>query len=952
MDNFIKHIAQFIREYYPSYQHLTVVLPSRRAMKYIQQELFELHQGPFFSPKFETIDGFAKSFVDEQTVDSVDLLFRFYRIYQGLGHHEDFETFLNWAPMLIADCNEIDRYLIDPKQLFKNLRDIKEIENWSFEEGKKLSDSQRQFLEFWEQLKDYYEEINADLNREKLAYGGAVFRKALINLDERLEVLYPNQSFLFAGFNALSEAEIQLIQRLVKKGNTQVVAEADRFFLKNFSHEAGIFIRQTKARIPEMKIFETNRLGQDAKEIDLISCAQSGSMLKVTQDILSKMSAEELSKTVLLLADESLIVPAIKHIPKAVGKANITLGLPLKLTSLRPWVELIFEFQNNFAYFRTKSLYHKTLISFFRHPFLGSIMTEEDLKLFAKEEAAIVAKNKIFMKLPEKLFSEKMRQLLHLVLEPWEQDFKAAIERILEINRLIFESLDVEKDLIERSALFHFHESIKHLNQIFHQAHLPEMTLRSFEKFFNLRWMKDAVAYYGNPIEGLQVMGLLETRMLSFENLIVVGLNEGAMPPKNVVNSLIPMDLRRYFGLPLPNEKEALFAHHFYRLLIDAKRIWIMHSTNQGDDISLAEPSRYIKQIELELARQNPNISLKYSNFNLVVNSPQEKLQFENNPSTQSRILAYFAKSGLSPSALNKFVTCPLDFYFRYVLKYREEDDVEESVEHSTFGSVVHDVLEKLYTPFISEDKALEANHVRAMLKQYEAAVDQSFRNNFETDEAHFNSGDMYFASVAAKKQIKRFLLQELAFLVENPNIPLFILGLEESLKHEVEIEVNGKIEKILLNGTIDRIDRVGQKIRIIDYKTGSCKKEHVTIAGKYTALIAEKANFSNADFDVADFGDFNTKYATQLLFYLVLFYNKYQVLPDEIGIHSLRNVSLGLQTLKFTSRKGVNGQIDIPINEKLVHFTESYIRYIAEKILVTENFEHEPKAKYCLLCK
>jgi hypothetical protein len=194
-----------------------------------------------------------------------------------------------------------------------------------------------------------------------LAYGGAIFRKALINLDARLDLLYPNQSFLFAGFNALSEAEIQLMSRLVKMERAQVLAEADQFFLKNFSHEAGIFIRQTKTRIPEMQIFQTNRLTKEKKEIDFVSCAQSGSMLKVTQDILSKMSNDDLSKTVLLLADESLIVPAIKHIPKMVGKANITLGLPLKLTPLRPWIELIFEFQNNFVYFRTKSLYHKTL---------------------------------------------------------------------------------------------------------------------------------------------------------------------------------------------------------------------------------------------------------------------------------------------------------------------------------------------------------------------------------------------------------------------------------------------------------------------------------------------------------------------------------------------------------------------------------------------------------------
>jgi hypothetical protein len=952
MSTFISKIAQFVAEHYDNYAHLTIVLPSRRAEKYIQQELFALHGHPIFSPNFITIDQFAKRLVDEDVVDSVDLLFRFYKVFLELGNDEDFETFLNWAPMLIADCNEIDRYLIDAKALFKNLRDIKELENWSFEQGRSLSDSQRQFLDFWDQLKSYYEIINAELDAANLAYSGSVFRKALHNLDERLDTVFPKQEFLFAGFNALSEAELQLMDRLVKRGRAHILAEADVFYLSNLNHEAGLFIRRTKERIPEMHVLVSDNLAVASKRIELIECAQSGSMLKVTQDLLSKMPASELNDTVLMLADESLIVPAIKHLPKSIGKANITLGLPLKLTSLRPWLELIFEFQNNFAYFKTDAQYHKTLLSFFRHPFMDCLLTENDKQLVLKEEQNIVRFNKIFTKLKTDAFSIGVQKVLKLVFTPWQHNFSNALQVILELNQVIFDALSEEFDLVERSALFHFQASMMPLKRVFEQEYVPHMTLRSFEKFFNMRWMRESVAYYGNPIEGLQVMGLLETRLLSFKNLIVVGLNEGVMPPKNNINSLIPMDLRRYFNLPLPAEKDALFAHHFYRLLSDAEQVHILYSTNQGDDISAAEPSRYIKQIELELAAQHPQIEISKRSYNIPVNLSIDELCFENSSAVQNRILEQF-EHGLSPSAINKFLGCSLDYYFRYVLKYADDEEVEELVEHSTFGSVVHEVLEFLYQPFVGGEKPVKAYDIQAMLKCYSEEVDQRFRKKFESNVELFERGAMYFASIAAKKQIKRFLNQELSSLAANPEKELRIIALEHSLMHTISIDFRGLEREIKLSGVVDRIDKWGDEIRIVDYKTGACKPEQVAMSGTVASRIysatenLDAFNFS----DEPDFGNLGATYAIQLLFYAVLYHANYGTVPDAVGIYSLRNVSAGLQCLSFKQPQKKDDAHNLSLDVYLIRFMEKYMKHIAQQILETDVFIHEPKSKYCKFC-
>ena len=949
METFIKQLSKHISDNYQDLSKLTLVLPSQRAVKYIQKALHEIYQRPFFSPNFITIDVFASSFVDEEPVDHVELLFRFYKIYVKLGNNEDFETFLNWAPLLIADCNDIDRYLVDANQLFKNLRDVRELEQWSFGEGRELSESQKQFLDFWNQLKEYYHSINENLAQDGLAYSGAIMRKATLQVIARVDEIYAEQHFIFAGFNALSEAELQIMTSLVKLNRAEVILEADKFYLENKNHEAGLFIRKTKERIPEAIILQNDALRNTEKEMTITSCAQAGSMLKVTQHLLSQMSREELNDTVLLLADESLIVPAIKHIPKSVEVANITLGLPLKLTALRPWIEHIFEFQRNFDYFKTDALYHKTITAFLKHPFIELLLTENDRELILKEEANIIRFNKIFTKLKLESFSDNLRQVLDLVLQPWKDDFIFAIEQIQQLNTLIFDVLESESHLLERSAMFHFHEAVKGLSVVFQREDLPVMNLRSFEKFFTMRWIGESVAYYGNPIEGLQVMGMLETRMLDFKNLIVIGLNEGVLPPVNSINSLIPLDLRRYFGLPLPADKDAIFAHHFYRLLSGAENIHVLYSTNQGDDLAAAEPSRYLQQIEMEL-KPISKFRISYNAYNIPVSESISALSFSNSEEVRARILAYFQR-GLSPSAMSKFLKCPMDFYVRYVLKYSDDEDVEEDIEHSTFGSVVHNTLEKLYTPFIGEVRPVLVEDIDLMLTICDSEVEVQFKNKFETSIDVFDRGAMYFALLAAKKQVRRFLKYERNLLKENPEQSLFIVSLEKKYEKELVLDVSGKQESIKILGNIDRVDRFGGKLRIVDYKTGKCEAFQVTIGGKSCENIAEALQNLYA-YDFESMKHLDQHYVLQLLVYLVLYFENRKEIPDAIGIISMRNLNDGLQQLKIKPKSNSPASLEIPIDEKLAEFTTRYLVHLAELILKSERFEHNPKSKYCLLCQ
>lgn len=948
MEKFIEQLVNHITDKHADLSAVTLVLPSQRAVRYIQRSLYQVLQKPFFSPTFFTIDEFCRSFVDVLPVDEVTLLFRFYTIYKKLGNEDDFETFLNWAPLLIADCNDIDRYMVDAKQLFKSLRDVRELEHWSFGEGRELSESQKQFLAFWDQLGDFYKEINVNFDQDKLGYAGSILRKAVLDVLSRIDDLYPNQHIIFAGFNALSEAELQLIAQLIKLKRADLILEADSFYLENRNHEAGMFIRKTKDRIPESLIFVQNELKNGFKEIVVTACAQSGSMLKVVQDLLSKLSPSDLNDTLLLLADESLIIPAIKHIPKSVGVANITLGLPLKLTAIRPWIELVFEFQRNFDYFKTDALYHKTLTAFFRHPFTDLILSDSDRLLIQKEEAAIIKYNKIFTKPDFSSFSSDMQRCTNLLLIPWAGDYKAAISKILRLNQFIFDCLDSKENVVERSACYHFNEVMQDLAKVFDQDGLPSMTLRTFEKFLTMRWIRETVAYYGNPVEGLQVMGMLETRMLNFKNVIVVGLNEGILPPKNMVNSLIPMDLRRFFSLPLPQEKDAIFAHHFYRLLAGVEKMHILYSENQGDDSNTVEPSRYLRQIELELLPVS-NISLIHSTYGIPSSETFVDLSFSNSFEVKDRILDYFRR-GLSPSALNKFLNCPLDFYLRYVLKYSDGEDVEEGIESSTFGDVVHRVLEVFYLPFVGEVKRVQAEDIDVMLKRCDDEVLSQFKKKFDTSIDIFDGGVMYFALLAARKQVRRYLNYERSLILDNPDKELFIVSLELEFAKEIQIDNGGKLELIRIVGKIDRVDRFDGVLRIIDYKTGKCDEKQVLISNDRCASIL-KALDDLDGFNFEEFKGLNSGYVFQLLFYLVLYLEEADALPGAIGILSLRNMKYGLQELKFGNSKKADAFLELQLDRKLAAFTSKYIIYLAESILKTDQFIHNSKSQFCILC-
>lgn len=934
---FVNHIAEYIHTNELPLEHLIIVLPSERAKKYISSALYEVYQRPLLAPKMVTIDQWVRSYSPQTVIDPTRALIRLFEIQlKNAKTIEDasFDEFFTWGMTLLSDFNEIDRYLLDAKQVFKNLADIKEIENWSFGD-ENLTASQVKFMEFWDRLPGYYHELNKELDARNMCYAGKGYRHLATNIDKLFED--EKAQYLFAGFNALSDAELAIMRQLDTMGRAHILIDADEFYYKDSTHEAGSFLRALSHKLDGKKLnFIRNSLSEKAMDVTLISSAQKTGQAKIAATILERSTKEELDSTVLLLADETLIDSVIKNLPKSIGKANITLGLPIRNTAIKTWADLLFSIQENKTRFKTDAIYFYDLQAFWNHPFVNAVLDENERDLLLQAERNIIQRNSIFISVERLKVGAKAQELLRLCTTNWKYDWALAMINIRKLNAMIYESLE-DEFAFEKAMLEAFDHSIIELQNIIEEG-FPEMSIKSFRQLFNLHWGSRSIAYHGNPMEGLQIMGLLETRALDFKRVIVIGMNEGNLPPTNPIQTMIPIDLRRYLGLPTPREKQGLFAHHFYRLLHHCEELYVTYSS-ADESIGSNEPSRYLLQLEMELSRLNPNVKIEKKIYSLSSEEQKMEKKIEKTPEILARMDELFAGS-TSASMIKKYLTCPLDFYFRYVMDFGEAESIEEEIEHSTFGTFIHDTLEELYTPFARFDKTgtkvtpapsnITSLDIDRMLKNFKIVLTNKFMLHFNNDREAFTKGKNLLSYQMAQELTERFLKSEKVFLEKQTQL-VFIEALEQEYSTEIEVEVRGELKKVRLRGFIDRIDRVGDTVRIIDYKSGKVDPKSVDFPSRQFDCEAVAKAFATK------------KHILQLSLYAFLYNRKHGILPESsiISFISGNNEPFTLDTKRLSLQEVID---EFP----------NYIAEILEAIYDIEiPFSHDSSAyfSYCQYC-
>lgn len=896
MQSFISETLDDILQTTKSFQNVVFVLPSQRAKVFVKQT-FKDKISVGFLPEMLNIEQFIQQVSGVQKADNIQLLFHFYTIYKSVEKNPDsFDTFSSWALTVLQDFNEIDQHLINPTDIFIYLRDIERLRKWSVKGTFKETELIKDHYSFLEKLSIYYSAFYQFLIDENIGYQGLMYREAFKKIDTFLNKNEDKKIF-FIGFNALNKAEELLFQKVLENGNSEIYWDIDETFF-NSTHQAGKFIRKYKK---EWKYFENRKLKSlgntflAPKKIEVIGVAKNNTQIKYIGEILEKNT--NFKNTALVLADETLLPITLNSLPKNIEAINITMGYPLKdipTTNLLFSIFQLFISQEKLQKKSVNQFYYKDIIRFFKHQSIYGLIASVDAftSEIAKENQTFIDENRL-AKFLENQTPEVENVVLNL-FKPFDNVINF-IDRVLDLINLLKE----EVDALEKEYLFRFYTVFTQLKTL--QNEFQYFTdLKILSQFFKQLIASESLSFQGEPLKGLQLMGMLETRVLDFENIILASANEGVLPASSQQNSFIPFDVKIEFGLPTYREKDAIFSYHFFRLLQRAKNIFILYNT-EHDVFGSGEKSRFVTQLEMI----RTDIVQKIVSPKVL--SQKVKLKEISKNNLVFDRLRELAHNGFSPSSLTNYLYNPMAFYKQKILRIKEFDDVEETVAYNTLGTVVHETLDELYKPFIG--KFLTVDAISEMEKITKDLVVKHFKIHFKNGDLRTGKNRLIFE--VANRFVVNFLAQEKK-LLKDQNNQLKIIATEENLSAKIEIE--GIDFPIKIHGNVDRVDELNGEFRIIDYKSGMVKSSELKVLN--FAELREREQYK----------------AIQVLLYAFLYtkskkYNSSKNLKG--GIFSFKNLNQEFLAINFSSNYRSPDTTITP--EKLDQFLEEIKGYIRE---------------------
>jgi len=864
MQTFLSNVIDDILSKKNNISDYTFILPSKRAGVFLKNEIKKKSKTAIIFPKIISIEDFIGELSLLNLIDNTSLLFEFYSVYKDLTqpeYLEDFDTFSKWATIALQDFNEIDRHLVHTKYIFKYLKDINQLEKWSLEKGSETTII-KNYFSFFERLEKYYSGLNNKLLSRQQGYQGLQYRESVENLQNYIEN-NKDSKLIFIGFNALNKAEEIIIQELLENEIATIYWDADQFYFNN--NQASSFLKKYKS---SWKYYQNNAFNwiQDnfnkKKSIKIIGTPKNNTQLKYVGELLTQKGSNNFQNTALVLADETLLPLALNSLPNEVADLNITMGYELKNMPISQLFSSLLKLHVNSKKNEiTNSFYYKDVLKVLNQPSIKSVVSVDNV---IKE---ILKNNYIFINdtVVSKLSSEKDNLLSILFLFTyWEDNANKAIGHCLNLIELLKNKTNttLEKEfLFKLKSVF---QQIETLNSEFGYI----KNIKTLQVFYNQLLGSEKLSFKGEPLSGLQVMGMLETRVLDFETVILTSVNEGILPAGKSDNSFIPFDVKKEVGLPTYQEKDAIFSYHFYRLLQRAKNVYLLYNT-ENDQYGSGEQSRFITQLEIN----KPEYIHKSIVSPKIINSKSEQKLILKNPAILKG-LEKLAKKGFSPTALTTYVYNPIDFYHRKILGIKESDDIEETVAANTLGTIIHKVLEVFYLPF--KGKYLKKEHVATMQKETAAEVKKWFKHEYKNGD--ISSGKNLLIYNVAQQFIQNFLKQELQILEQGKQLK--ILELEQELN--TTINIDGIHFPILLRGEADRIDELDGVIRIVDYKTGKVGQTELNI--KDWQLISTDYKKGSKPF--------------QVLLYAYMYANmnelSFEDLVIETGIISFKNLKPG----------------------------------------------------------
>ena len=866
---FIEKISDYITTHYDlTKDNITIVFPNKRAALQLRNRLVETIKTSFWVPQILSIQQAMEEWSGLQLIDNIEVIFEIIKMNQ---------EFFGYAAQMAKDFDEIDQYDVDAAKLFANLRDVKVIDEWKLNLENSVESN---YLKFFSSLITYYNSLRATLLKNGQGYYGLITRKIASYDDDTLRKCTQGKKTIFAGFNALTTTEENIVVRMVESGNAVMLWDLDKYYFEDEKQEAGLFARKFFQKHPniEKNFIDDSFLTQE-KEINIISVsgnavqtnALSINLTRDKKDKEDKVDKEDKEdnkdeRSVIVLADESLLVPVLNSIPEKCGNIHVTMGYPFDKTIVYHFVEQFFRYQNTLSGDDNR-LYLWTFLRFCNSDFIKLIFNGLEYDKL-NSWLMTMAKNSVYYinKSDFKIFSDntELFEFLSITTKKWS-DAKEFLNAIKDILLISITKLDKDNVFAKNQ--------ISVAGRIVNRL---EMLLNKYSDYIHIIDLQSLYAQVAAQMSinlqsksgGLEVMGLLETRNLDFDVIHFLSVNEGILPQNKSNNSLIPFDIRKNFGLPTYNQQQAVYAYHFYRLLQNARKINLYYN-NIADLTGMGEPSRFIRQLQYEYKKRNKVAKIQRWQYKSPsINEIHDKIEV----TKTDEILGKIHK--LSPTSISRYVKCPLQFFWKNIENI-EDNSLDEEIQVNVVGKIIHGTLDNLYKLFGHEVVTL-SRFDAVVKKHYDECYDKSLKDNGFNDGLP-NTGFNYLNQTVIDNMLQSFIKKEREFLAGGHVFS--VINTETELSKDIEYQGH----RLLLHGYADRIDEVDGTIRVIDYKTGSVSPSSAKIGAKVSGIKEM------------------TDKAIQLLVYKYLYLHENpEVEPEHIrpGIIGFRKLSHGIFNL------------------------------------------------------
>lgn len=859
MQTFLEDVARRLYDKYgDDLSSLTLFLPSKRARLFFAEALTRIVPRPVWEPRYDSLDTLMSDIAGLRSADKIRLVTELYLVYSNY-HEEGFDKFYHWGEMLLADFDMVDKYMVDADMLFANISDLKELEAridylseeqlaalstfWGmFCDEESLSEYKQRFLRVWRTLGTIYNEFRERLESQGIGYAGMIHRRAIERIKSGEKLSIYDRRYVVVGFNALTSCERALLAHLSASCQCDMFWDYDNYFVRGAGkvQEAGMFIRRTLSELPseEEGMSRDNMLTKHSVEV--VSTSTNVAQCRYVADKLQELAKEgALDKdTAVVLTDENLLMPLLYALPEGLkvrtdeqGRShsaiNVTMGYPLRHTLAYSFVERLLELQSHARPDDGEpTFYYVDVEGLLAHPYIVDSAGEASERLRSH-----INKYRIF-NVPQSLFAES--ELLASLFRQTSggiEELDYLCEIIDKVAALPIAAQDAE---YKAEYLAITSESIIKLRNMLSECNVevPDDVCRSLVRR-HLQGVR--IPFTGEPLEGLQIMGILETRNLDFRNVLILSMSDHNFPGNHAADgSFVPYSLRSAYGLPTPEHHEGVYAYYFYRLISRAERVWMIYSSH-ADDKSSGEPSRYIRQLDYESGLKINRTDVA-ADVSFIETQPLEVAKDDEVMASLARFTD--GSAALSPTAFSRYLKCPMAFYFATVARVRAEDELEEGVDNKTFGNIFHKAAELLYNNVKGDpDPRTRIGAMRStdeVVRSVDAAIAEEYFGR-EDGKLPKLSGEL----TIIRKIVIDYLRDNVMRYDAKTEHPFEVLYNEKELVYDFPFSTAEGERKLRFGGISDRIDRLGEHmLRIIDYKTGSPHLEFNGIEGLFDGTM------------------------------------------------------------------------------------------------------------------